>query len=188
MKIKVLILPLVFLGLISCGPSRNKEADKIHSIESRLFSPKATALDKEAADSLLTMYSAFIKDFPSDSLTRKYTFKAGSLYMNTGNGKQAIEMFDLYRSTYPNDEKSAMCLFFTAYIYENLLKNLDKAQELYILFIEKYPHHDFADDAQIALNNLGKSPEQMVKEFEKKKQADSAMRADSLKKAGKRKR
>jgi len=108
--------------------------------------------------------------------------------MNTGNGKQAIGMFDLYRSMYPNDVKSAMCLFFTAYIYENMLRNLDKAQELYILFIEKYPHHDFANDAQMALNNLGKTPEQMVKEFEKKKHADSLMRADSLKKAGKRKK
>jgi len=188
MKLYTVLLPLLLLGLISCGPSRNKEVDKIQSIENRLFSPKATSLDKEAADSLLTLYSTFIKNFPSDSLTRKYTFKAGSLYMNTGKGKQAIEMFDLYRATWPNDVKSAMCLFFTAYIYENLLKNLDKAQELYILFIEKYPRHDFADDAQAALNNLGKTPEQMVKEFEKKKQADSAMRADSIKKAGKRKK
>ena len=188
MKIKILVLLLLLSGLLSCGPSRNKEADKINSIENRLFSPSATSLDKEAADSLLALSTAFIKNFPTDSLTRKYIFKAGSLYMNTGSGKQALEMFDLYRATYPNDVKSAMCLFFSAYIYENILKNLDKAQELYILFIEKYPRHDFADDAQSALNNLGKTPEQMVKEFEKKKQADSAMRADSVKKAGKRKK
>jgi len=188
MKVKILLLPILLIGMISCGPSRSKDAAKIRSIESRLFSPKATSLDKEAADSLLTLYSAFIKNYPGDSLTQKYTFKAGSLYMNTGNGKSAIEMFDLYRATYPNDVKSAMCLFFTAYIYENLLRNLDKAQELYILFIEKYPHHDFADDAQMALNNLGKTPDQMVREFEKKQKADSAMRADSLKKAGKRKK
>jgi len=68
-------MSLMLLGLFSCGPSRNKEADKIKSIENRLFSPKATSMDKEAADSLLTLYSAFIKNFPSDSLTRKYTFK-----------------------------------------------------------------------------------------------------------------
>jgi TolA-binding protein len=157
-------------------------------MESRLFSPKVVSLDKEAADSLLALYSAFIKNFPADSMTRRYIFKAGSLYMNTGNGKSAIEMFDLYRATYPNDVRSAMCLFFDAYIYENLLKNLDKAQELYILFIEKYPHHDFAYDARMALNNLGKSPDQMVREFEKKKQADSARVADSLKKAKRKKK
>ncbi|MCX6282854.1 MAG: hypothetical protein NTW31_01245, partial [Bacteroidetes bacterium] len=98
------------------------------------------------------------------------------------------EMFDLYRSSYPNDARSAICLFFTAYIYENLMKNLDKAQELYILFIEKYPRNDFADDAQNALNNLGKTPDQMVKEFEQRKQADSVRVADSLRKSGRKRK
>jgi len=188
MKIHLFLLPLVFIGLVSCGPSRNKDVARINTMENRLFSLRAVSMDKESADSLLALYSAFIKNFPADSLTQKYIFKAGSLYMNIGNGKSAIEMFDLYRNTYPNDVRSAICLFFTAYIYENLLKNLDKAQELYILFIEKYPRHDFAKDAQMSLNNLGKTPDQMVREFEKKKQADSARVADSLKKAGKRKK
>ncbi|MCX6285928.1 MAG: tetratricopeptide repeat protein [Bacteroidetes bacterium] len=188
MKAKTLLLPLLLSVLISCGPSRTKEVDRIHTLESRLFSPKATSMDKEAADSLLALYSVFIKNFPADSMTQKYIFKAGTMYMNSGNGKAAIEMFDLYRSGYPNDPRSAMCLFFTAYVYENLLKNLDKAQELYILFIEKYPRNDFADDAQMALNNLGKTPDQMVKEFEQRRKADSEKIADSLKKAGKKKK
>ncbi len=188
MKTRFLLLLFIPIILVSCGPSRDKEAKAIQNIEKRLFSPDATSLDKESADSLLTLYSAFIINFPSDTLTKNYMFKAGSLYMNTGNAKKALEMFDLYRAGYPNDPRAAMCLFFSAYMYENLLQNLDKAQELYILFIEKYPHHDFADDAQMALNNLGKTPDQMVKEFEQRKSADSARVADSLKKAGKKRR
>jgi len=188
MKSKTLLLPLTLLVLISCGPSRNKEVDRIHALETRLSSLNATSFDKEAADSLLTMYSAFIKNFPADSMTRKYIFKAGNMYMNEGKGKPAIEMFDLYRTNYPNDPRSALCLFFTAYINENIFQNLDKAQELYIQFIEKYPRNDFADDAQMALKNLGKSPDQMVKEFELKKKADSARVADSLRKSGKKKK
>ncbi len=188
MKANILLFPLLLLTMISCGPSRTKEINRINAAETRIFSPKATSIDKEAADSLLVLYSAFIKDFPADSMTKKYIFKAGSLNMNSGNGKAAIEMFDLYRSSYPNDPRSAICLFFTAYIYENMMKNLDKAQELYILFIEKYPHNDFADDAQNALNNLGKTPEQMVKEFEQRKQADSARAADSLRKSGRKRK
>jgi len=188
MKANILLLPLLLITMISCGPSRSKEIGRINAAESRLFSPKATSMDKEATDSLLALYSYFIKDFPADSMTQKFIFKAGSLYMNSGNGKAAIEMFDKYRSAYPNDPRAAICLFFTAYVYENLMKNLDKAQELYILFIEKYPRNDFADDAQNALNNLGKTPDQMVREFEQRKLADSARAADSLKKAGRKRR
>lgn len=188
MKANLLIFPLLLFTMVACGPSRAKEINRIHAVETRLFSQNATAFDKEAADSLLALYSAFIKNFPADSMTQKYIFKAGNLYMNSGNGKAAIEMFDLYRSSYPNDARSAICLFFTAYIYENLMKNLDKAQELYILFIEKYPRNDFADDAQNALNNLGKTPDQMVKEFEQRKQADSVRVADSLRKSGRKRK
>ena len=186
MKMK-LLLSLLLLTLFSCGPSRNKDADRIHMMESRLFSSTVTSLNKESADSLLVLYTAFIKNFPSDTLSQKYIFKAANLYLNTGQGKQAIEMFGIYRADYPNDPKAAICLFFTAYVYENLLQNLDKAQETYILFIEKYPRHDFADDAQMALNNLGKSPDQIVKDFEQKKRADSARVADSLKRTHKKK-
>lgn len=181
MRTSMLLLPLMIVVMISCGPSREKESAKIKAIETRLFSDRQLSLDKEAADSLLTLYTAYISAFPSDTLTRQYIFRAATLYMNTGDGKKAIEMYDLYRSKYPLDPQSAMSLFFTAYIYENLLQNLDKAQELYILFIEKYPRHDFADDAQLALNNLGKTPEQMVREFEQRKKADSARIADSVK-------
>ena len=188
MKTTILFLPIILLALVSCGPSRDKEAKSIQDFEKRLFSPDATSLDKESADSLLSLYSIFIKNFPADTLTKNFIFKAGSLYMNTGNAKNALEMFDMYRAGYPNDPRAAMCMFFSAYIYENLMQNLDKAQELYILFIEKYPHHDFTDDAQMALNNLGKSPDQMVKEFEQRQKADSARVADSLKKAGKKRK
>ena len=186
-SIRLFLLPSLLLLLISCGPSRDHEFSKIQSAEKRLFTPSAT-FSKEGADSLLGLYSQFIRDFPKDSLTRKYIFKSGNLYMTRENGPKAIEMFDLYMKNYPADVKTPMCLFFKAFIYENIFHNLDKAQETYILFIEKYPRHDFADDARMALQNLGKTADQMVAEFEAKKKADDARVADSLKKAGKKKK
>ena len=73
-----------------------------------------------------------------------------------------------------------MCLFFKGFVYENMLKDLDKARETYLQFIEKYPKDDFADDAQMALLNLGKTPEMLIKEFEARQKADSLRIADSL--------
>jgi len=109
--------------------------------------------------------------------------------MNSGDGKTAIDCFDRYITSFPEGEKAAMCLFFKAFVYENLQRNMDKAKETYLLFVEKYPENDFADDAQMALQNLGKSPDQMVREFEARKKADSTRVADSLAAAkGKKKR
>jgi TolA-binding protein len=108
--------------------------------------------------------------------------------MTEGNGKNALEMFDKYMTTYPEDPKTPICLFFKAFIYETIFNNLDKAQETYILFLEKYPRHEFANDAKMSLGNLGKTPDQIVAQFEAKKKADSARAADSLKKVPRKKR
>ena len=181
-------MPVAILWLASCGPSKNKEIYNIKSIEDRLYAPTAASFNKPGADSLLQLYSSFIKKYPGDSLTRRYIFKAGNLYMTEGNGKSALEMFDMYMTTYPEDPKTPVCLFFKAFIYETIFNNLDKAQETYILFLEKYPRHEFANDAKMSLSNLGKTPDQIVAQFEANKKADSARVADSLKKISRKKR
>ena len=81
---------------------------------------------------------------------------------------------------FPDNPKTPVCLFFKAYIYENLISNFDKAKETYLLFIEKYPDNEFVKDARAALMNIGKTPDQLVREFEEKKKADSLRVADSL--------
>ncbi len=171
---------LVFAILTGCSPSREKSVKTIKSLETSLFSPSATGFDKVKADSLLTAYESFIKHFPEDSLSLKFTFKAANLCMNMGDGQKAIELFDKVIEKYPDDPKAAISMFFKGYIYENQVKNLDKAKEIYLQFIEKYPNNDFTKDARIALQNLGKSPEDMVREFEEKQKADSIRVADSL--------
>jgi hypothetical protein len=54
-----------------------------------------------------------------------------------------------------------------AFTYENTLGNIGKANELYNKFLYKYPDHELADDARAAIKFLGKSAEEMVREFEK---------------------
>ena len=171
---------LAFSILSGCSPSREKSVKTITSLETRLFAPAAIGFDKVKADSLLSAYESFMRHFPEDSLTMKITFKAANLSMNMGDGTKAIELFDKFIEKYPDNPKAAVSMFFKAYIYENQIKNLDKAKEIYLQFIEKYPNGDFTNDARVALKNLGKSPEQMVLEFEEQHKADSIRVADSL--------
>ena len=179
-KYTLLAVVIAFAFLSGCGPSREKSVTTITSIENRLFSPTATGFDKVKADSLLASYESFMKHFPEDSLTLKFTFKAANLAMNMGDGAHAIVLFDKFIEKYPDHPKARVSMFFKAYIYENQIKNLDKAKEIYLQFIEKYPDGEFTADARMALQNLGKSPEQMIREFDAKRKADSTRVADSL--------
>ncbi len=187
MKKSTLLIVLALVAMVSgCKPSREKSVERIRSIEKRLFSPEAVSFSKPTADSLLTMYDEYISRFPADSLTPSFVFKAANVAMNAGNGSRALSYFDRYLKSYPYQPKAALCLFFKAFVYENVIHDIEQARESYLLFIEKYPNNEFNKDARLALMNLGKSPEQMVREFDMKRKADSIRIADSLAKTKKR--
>ncbi len=50
------------------------------------------------------------------------------------------------------------------FILANDLQDFDAAKETYELYIEKYPDGQLADDAKIELENLGKTPEEILLE------------------------
>lgn len=149
-------------------------------MEKRLYSPQATSFDKAKWDSLITLYEGFCKRFPEDSLVPGYTFNAANISMNSGNGQKALAFFQEIIDKYPNYRKAPLCLFFKGYVYENLQHDLGKAKEIYLQFIEKYPNNEFVSAARASIQNLGKTPEQMVREFEERRKADSTRQADSL--------
>jgi outer membrane protein assembly factor BamD (BamD/ComL family) len=170
---KYLLLVMAITALAACQPSKEKLSGNITAMENRLFSPSSQGLPKESVDSLVSDYESYVDRFPKDTLSPVYLFKAAGILMNMGNGAKAITLFDQLIKDYSSHPKAALALFFRGYVQENILRNLDQAKETYLLFIEKYPDNEFADDAQSSIDNLGKTPEQMVREFEAKRQADS---------------
>ena len=176
----VIFLVAGVAAITGCKPSREKSVEQIRSLERRLFSPEAASFDKVKADSLMTLYQGFVDRFPKDSLTPGFLFRSANIAMNSGNGLVAVEQFDRYLTGFPDGSKAPLCMFFKAFVYENVLKNLDKARETYLLFIEQYPGNAFVKDAEMALKNLGKTPDQIVREFEEQRKADSIRVADSV--------
>jgi TolA-binding protein len=89
--------------------------------------------------------------------------------------RKAVQVFDRILSDYPNFEKTPQCLFLKGYVYENNLGDLQTAKEIYEEFIEKYPDDEFADDAEVSIKNLGKTPEELIKEFEEQAKEEGSI-------------
>jgi outer membrane protein assembly factor BamD (BamD/ComL family) len=186
MNLRVLLSLIGLIVIVSaCGPSKDKRVIRIAEAEKRLFSTDTYSFSKESADSLVAMYKEYVEKYPDDTLSPGFLFKAANVAMNNSEAQQAIGFFDQYINEYPSASKAAMCLFFKGFIYENMLRDLDRSREIYLQFIEKYPKDEFVDDAQMALMNLGKTPEMMIREFEERQRADSLRVADSIAKAKK---
>jgi TolA-binding protein len=125
----------------------------------------------------MSSYLNFVDKHPQDTSASQYLYKALNLAMGTNQGEKAMELANRTLNEYPKSEKIAETVFLKAFIYENLLSNLGLAQKTYNDFLSRFPDHELADDAQAALNNLGKSPEELIREFEQK--AAEAATADS---------
>ena len=164
-SIRLLPLIIMLISLAACQSSQEKLNRQISSLQDRLFESEQ-GFSRSGADSLVNLYIDYASDYPQDTLAPVYLFNAATITMNMGNGEQALELFARIMNDYPGYVKTPLCLFFTGYVQENLFADIDKARQSYTLFIEKYPDHDFADDAQASIRNLGKTPEEMIMEFE----------------------
>jgi outer membrane protein assembly factor BamD (BamD/ComL family) len=109
---------------------------------------------------IIISLSAVLSLFLIFSCAEKKTEQDYYMLANEQYGKEAyadaIETFKLILEKYPNGETTAQSTFMLGFIYANSLENFEQAKKYYTLFIEKYPDHELADDAQYELNNLGK--------------------------------
>ncbi len=167
------VLALISIYFAACSPSKEKHETKNNELEKNLFSEKNISINKISAEELINAYIEFAEKFPGDSNSAKYLFNAADISMNILESDKAISIYNKIINDYPNFKKAPECLFLKGFVYENNLHDLEKAKTIYLEFLEKYPDNDFADDAKISIENLGKTPEQLILEFEQKTNNES---------------
>jgi tetratricopeptide (TPR) repeat protein len=97
--------------------------------------------------------------------------KAAGLAKSIGNFNKAIQLYYQISNEMPEHPKAHAALFLQGFIYENDLNNPQRAKSAYEEFLKRYPNDpDYGDDVAMSLKNLGKTPEQLIKEFEQKGQ------------------
>jgi len=172
-KVLLILLPLAFLA--ACSSPRDKEISSISALEKEVESAGARP-ELARLEQLLDAYTLFADKYSSDTLAPVYMFKAINLCIGVNNGHRAMQLIDTALNKFPESRYNAETVFLKAFVYENLLNNYGQASQVYNYFLKKYPNHELADDADAALKNMGKSPEELVEEFEaaRKAQAENA--------------
>lgn len=162
----------MMLFLVYCAPKKQTNTDLIAQLEKELFNESAPSADKDKLLQLVDAYVLFAESHPGDTLSADYLFRAADIAMNIGYPQRSIELLTMIQQQYPDFDQIPETYFLMGFVYENNLNDLEKAGELYRVFIEKFPNHELADDAAVMLEYLGKTPEELIREFEKKQQAN----------------
>lgn len=168
MKRITLIAIIIAFVAVSCTNNKEKELKKIQELEKVVLSNETTPADMKKAKELVDAFVKFANENPKDTNAVTFLFKAANISMNIDKAKQSVELFDKILKDYPSFDKASDCMFLKAFVLDDKLKNINEARKAYEAFINKYPSHEFTDDAKACLNNLGKTPEQLIKEFEAK--------------------
>ncbi|MDQ3192584.1 MAG: tetratricopeptide repeat protein [Bacteroidota bacterium] len=164
--------------LFSCGEekksafTKEQSQSQITDLEKELYSGSKMFNDS-AAIAVVELYNEYADTYPEDSLSADYLFKAGEVSMGLNQAERSLHYFKKVCDKYPEAEKASFSLFLQAYVLDNYI-NDRQAGEVYRSFIEKYPNHPMVKDAEFSIQNLGKSDEELIKEFQAKQNKEEA--------------
>ena len=149
--------------------SEEKTLAEVKKTESSLYGEdKNFKFDENAARDVIRSYEDFVKQYPESKNSPEMLLKSADLYRAMKDYQIALGVYQRIEKEYSNYEKLPQVVFLEGFVYENELFKLEKAKERYEYFLSKYPDHELADDVKFSLQNLGKSPEEIIKEFEQK--------------------
>lgn len=190
-------LLLLIVGFVACNSEDSTKKGLVKNIteaeNSFVKQGNAVTFDPKAAQTAVDAYEAYAAAYPQDTMSAQYLFKAGEMYRSLRQFDKAIANYERILKDYNNYSKAPHSLFLMGFTYENDLKDLEKAKLTYEKFIKTYPNHELADDAQFSLDNMGKSPDEIIKSFVAKnidstnqqKPASATKASDTAKKSNK---
>ncbi len=151
--------------LIACGTSQKKMQEQIKEKQALLFNSNGI-LNPDKGNEMITLYTDYFKKFPKDTLSAQYLFEAAGLKVTLKDYYGAISIYDTILQRYPENHVAPQALFMKAFTYDNYLQRINEARQYYQQFIERYPAHSLANDAQKSIEFLGKSDEEIMKILE----------------------
>lgn len=182
---KLLFIPIALLMFASCESEADKAAEKakqesIEKIASRQKYYDAVQVaqktmsqdkmfDKKKASDALRAYSDFITNFPNDSMTAEYLFRAGQLAEGFQNYEQAAVYYETIIDKHKDYKQYPIVLFAAANVYDQYLEKVnhgdDRARQLYDFIIAKYPETQQAKDAAVLKKYVGLPDSVMINDI-----------------------
>ncbi len=129
---------------------------------------QAADLQQEGKTSeALAQYERVAKEFADSPEAPEAMFRGALIYVNEQKDPvKAATAYELVAEKYPDTEWGQKGLFAAAYTYANEIMNLERAREAYEKYLKRYPDGSMASTAQFELENLGKSPEELLESLQ----------------------
>ncbi|HZW39333.1 MAG TPA: tetratricopeptide repeat protein [Ignavibacteriaceae bacterium] len=162
---KFFFLLLTSIMFFSCGKQNDEE----------LFKSAEELKSRNQYQKAFEEYDKIAKDYPEGKHAPDALFNMAYFYQNKylknvpaeQSSENAVKLFREVYDKYPSYDKAPEALFYSGFILANELQEYKKATAAYKLFLEKFPKHELASSAQYELENMGKSPDDILNKKQK---------------------
>jgi len=148
--------------LVACQSSKSKLSEQITLLENET----SAGYDVAKLEKLSSLYREYITKFPQDSKVIEYLFQSGTVNITLRKGGESLSDFIMLVDKFPQSPHLADAYYYIAYIYEDILYDIESAKYAYTDFITRFPEHKLVSDAKISIQYLGVPPEEIVASFE----------------------
>ncbi|MDH4070469.1 MAG: tetratricopeptide repeat protein [Ignavibacteria bacterium] len=163
---RVPVALFIVCAVLGCGVPPAEETFSLaeeaqHKAESEL------GISAQIQDSLFMVaighYESLVADHPDHELAEPSLFRVAELHNNgTRRFQSAIDTYRRFLLQYPESPRAPVSLFMIGFLYNNELGDVESAGASYREFLERYPDHELAASASGELDNLGRSPEEII--------------------------
>ena len=158
--LNLLILAVLAFGLFACGEKKLSKED-LKKAESTLFNEDGS-LDTLVAPGVAEKYCQFVEENPNDSSAAMWLYHAIELNVLLKNQDKSEELCNQLLEKYPNSKWAPRSLYLLgAFVYEDQLKDLDRARSNYDRILKDYPDSDIVPSVEASIRFLGMSPDEV---------------------------
>lgn len=162
MKITYFLGFLLALSLWSCENDQQEGLAYLDSMLDQLTNEQTGRIKPNEARVYIDTVEQFVINHPDVKESPQLLYKAAEVARSIQEYSKSLAFYAKIEADFPQYEKAPKALFMQAFTYGEDLGNEVKAKELYEAFIAKYPNDDFVDDAQILIETMGKTDEEIL--------------------------
>ena len=141
---------------------------ELTELHKKLISQMDTGIDPQGVAKYLKESESYMNLY-GDSLAAEHIFQAADLASGIGDHENALNYWRIVYQAYAQDNhpKVPHAIFSVAFLYENVLDRKDLAKTMYKQLLAKFPDHELAAETVKILKNIDKSPEDLIKGFQR---------------------
>ncbi len=127
------------------------------------MSASLPVIDANIVKDLANHYEQFTYMFPNHEKSPEFLAKAANFYAspNIKMYDKAIAIYDKLIRDYSKTKQAEKACFMKGFIYNNDLKQTEKAKKAYEDFLKKYPKSELVPSVEAELQFLGTKPEDL---------------------------